>query len=102
MGCKIVFTPQSLSDLEEIVAFIARNNPDRALTFGNELIDKALLAVDFPELGRVVQEIGNPMVREMIHGSYRIIYEILPDQEAIYVLRFWHGARGEPEVKPRL
>jgi len=99
MGCKVILTPQSLDDLEEIVTFIARNNPERARTFGNELIDRALSVATFPEIGRVVPEIGEPAVREIIHGSYRIIYEIFSDRETIYVLRFWHGARGKPEIK---
>ncbi len=99
MGHKVILTPQSLDDLEEIVTFIAKENPERARTFGNELIDRALSVATFPERGRVVPEIGEPSVREIIHGSYRIIYEILPGHEAIYVLRFWHGARGGPEIK---
>ncbi len=68
-------------------------------TFGNELIDRALSVAAFPELGRVIPEIGEPAVREIIHGSYRIICEIFPDRETICVLRFWHGERGEPEIK---
>jgi plasmid stabilization system protein ParE len=64
------------------------------------LIDRALSVSNFPKLGRVAPEIGEPTVREIIHGSYRIIYEIFPDREAVFILRFWHGARGEPEVKP--
>lgn len=100
MGCKVILTPQSLDDLEEIVTFIARGNPERARTFGNELIDSALSIATFPEIGRIVPEIGDPAVREIIHGSYRIIYEIFSDWETIYVLRFWHGARGDPEIKP--
>ncbi len=99
MGCKVILTPQSVDDLREIVAFIAQDNPERARSFGNELIDRALSIAAFPELGRVVPEIGEPAVREVIRGSYRIIYEIFPSQEVIYVLRFWHGARGEPEIK---
>ena len=48
-------------------------------------------------MGRAVPEENDPAVREVIHGDYRIIYEIFRDREAIYILRFWHGARGEPE-----
>ena len=98
MGFKVILTPQSLDDLRAIVAFIARDNPGRARIFGNELIDRALSVAKFPEIGRVVPEIGEPSIREIIHGSYRIIYEIFPGTEMIYVLRFWHGARGEPEI----
>jgi len=100
MGFKVILTPQSLDDLQKIVTFIARDNPGRARTFGNELVDRALATAAFPELGRMVPEIGEPSVREIIHGAYRIIYEIFVEQETIYVLRFWHGARGEPEIKP--
>ena len=39
-------------------------------------------------------------LREIIHRPYQIVYEIFPEQNAVYVLRFWHGARGEPEIKP--
>jgi toxin ParE1/3/4 len=98
MGFKVVLTPQSLEDLKEIVSFIAKDSPERASDFGNQLIDRALSAANFPEAGSVVREIGDPMIRQIIHGSYRIIYEVFPDDRSIYVLRFWHGARGEPII----
>ena len=101
MGFKIILTPQSLDDLEEIVTFIAKDNSERARTFGNELIDRALSIATFPERGRVVPEIDEPGVREIIHGVYRIIHEVFSDGEAIFVLRFWHGARGEPEIESK-
>jgi toxin ParE1/3/4 len=99
MGCKVILTPQSLEDLRDIVAFIAQANSERARSFGNELIDHALTLAELPERGRLVPEISEPGVREIIHRPYRIIYEIFPGQNAVYVLRFWHAARGEPEVQ---
>jgi plasmid stabilization system protein ParE len=95
---KVIFTPQAQDDLREIVSFIAQQNPERAQSFGNELIDHALTLAEMPERGRAVPEISDPRVREIIDRPYRIIYEMFPEQNAIYVLRFWHGARGEPEV----
>ena len=100
MGCKIILTPQAQDDLREIVSFIAQHNPERAKSFGNELIDRALTLAELPERGRVVPEISKPSVREIVHRPYRIIYEMFPGQNAVYVLRFWHAARGEPEIKP--
>lgn len=99
MGFKVILTPQSLDDLGKIVSFIAQDNSERAKTFGNELIDRALTLAELPERGRVVPEISEPDVREIIHRSYRVIYEIFPAQNTVYVLRFWHGARGEPEIE---
>src|SRR5690348_4713135 len=98
MDFKVILTPQALDDLRSIVFHIAKDNPSRARSFGNELIDSALTLATFPERGRVVPEIGDPSVREIIHGSYRIMYEVFPASRVVYVLRFWHGARGEPEV----
>ena len=98
MDFKVILTPQSLDDLEEIVRFIAQDNPERARTFGNELINHALSVRTFPERGRIVPEIEDPAVREIIHGAYRILYEIFSDTATVYALRFWHGARGEPQL----
>ena len=98
MGWPVILTPQSQEDLREIVTYIARDSPGRARTFGNILIDKALAITAFPEMGQVVPEVGDPSVREIIHGSYRIIYELVHDPNAVFVLRFWHGARGTPEI----
>ena len=86
--------------MRDIVSFIAQDNPGRAKSFGNELIDHALTLAELPERGRVVPEISEPSVREIVHRPYRIIYEIFTERNAVYVLRFWHAARGEPEIKP--
>lgn len=99
MDCKVILTPQAIEDLRQAVTVIAQHNPERARTFGNELIDRALSLGTFPERGRVVPAIGEADVREIIHRPFRIIYEVFPDQAVVYVLRFWHGARGEPEIK---
>lgn len=99
MGHKVILTPQAQDDLREIVSFIAQQNPERARSFGHELIDHALSLTELPERGRTVPEVSDPNVREIVHRPYRIIYEVFPKQNTVYVLRFWHGARGEPEIR---
>lgn len=99
MGFPVILTPQSHDDLRGIVSYIARDNSERARAFGYVLIDKALSIGPMPERGRIVPELNDPAVRELIHGSYRIIYELLREPEAVYVLRFWHAAQGEPEIR---
>ena len=96
MGFPVILTPQSQDDLAHIVRYIARDNPEQARAFGNLLIDKALSIGALPERGRVVPEVSESSVREIIHAPYRIIYEVFHDPTVIYVLRFWHAARGTP------
>ena len=101
MDFKVILTLQSLDDLKEIVHFIAKDNPERARTFGNQLIDHALSIQNFPERGRIVPEVQEATVRELIQGNYRIIYEIFPDTKTVFILRFWHGARGDGPARSR-
>ena len=98
MGLPVILTPQSQQDLRNIVRHIVTDNPERARAFGHLLIDKALSIGPLPERGRVVPELNDPSVREIIHGSCRIIYEVLHDPAVVYVLRFWHAARGTPQI----
>lgn len=98
MGVSVILTPQSQDDLRAIVAYIAKDSPERARSFGNLLIDKAISIGPMFERGRIVPELYDPSVREIIHGPYRIIYEVYHDPIVVYVLRFWHAARGKPEI----
>ena len=51
MGCKIIFSPQALADLEEVVRHIAKDDPATAVRIGNALIDRVEILENFPLLG---------------------------------------------------
>jgi plasmid stabilization system protein ParE len=53
-------------------------------------------------MGRVVPEFGVPSIREIIFKSYRIVYRVNHESRVVEVSRFWHGARGTPELPPAL
>ena len=98
MGLPVILTPQAIDDLGGIVRRIAQNSPERAKSFGHALLDAALAITPFPDRGRMVPEVRDPAVREVLHGNYRIIYEVRRAPDTVYVLRFWHAARGTPEL----
>ena len=98
MGLPVSFSEQSRNDLREIAAYIARRNPERAFTFGDVLYEKAMSLGAHPEMGRIVPELREPDVREIIHGAYRIVYELVGNPKQIFILRFWHAARGTPQI----
>ena len=72
MAYKLIWSPAARNDLHDIVLFIARDNPDRAMAFGYELISETDRLQTFPEAGRVVPEYRNQAIREIIFRPYTI------------------------------
>jgi plasmid stabilization system protein ParE len=51
VGYKVIFSPQAIERLQQIVSRIAQDNPDAALRFGMRLVNQTAVLSDFPELG---------------------------------------------------
>lgn len=98
MDYQVVFSPSARTDLRSIVRYISFDAPDRALQFGRFLVSHTKALAQFPELGRVVPEFGDAFIREIIVRSYRIVYRLDHSKHLVEVLRFWHAARGIPEI----
>jgi toxin ParE1/3/4 len=92
MECKVVLSPRAIH-LSEIVRYIALDNPQIAEQHGYNLIDAALSLNKLSERGRFVPEFGDEITREIIVGSYRIIYRVDFDKNVVNVSRFWHSSR---------
>ncbi len=84
MGWKIIFAPQALDQMEQIVRFIAQDDPTAAERFGNYLVDRAELLDDFPELGVPYKK--RPNVRRLFANptSFTIV-----SVESSRLLRSW-------------
>ncbi|PYL32521.1 MAG: type II toxin-antitoxin system RelE/ParE family toxin [Verrucomicrobia bacterium] len=98
MACRLIWSPAARDDLHEIVRFIARDNPQRAESFGYELMRRADILHDHPEAGRIVPEYRNPRIREIIYSPYRIVYRFDIGRQLVEIARVWHAARGTPLV----
>ena len=89
---KIRWTQEALDRLLEIEAFISLDSPERALKFVNDIIDHTEKALsDRIRLGRMVAEISNPNIREIIFKKYRIIYRLNKNQ--VEILTVFEGHR---------
>ena len=73
---KVVWSPLALEKLEAAVKFIALDKPSAADKWVNDVFDRTELLGSQPELGREVPELLGSNYREIIFGSYRIIYKI--------------------------
>jgi len=98
MDYQVVLSPSARADLRDIVRYISYDAPDRALEFGLFLISRTRLLAQSPELGRIVPELGDSLIREIIVRSYRVVYRLDDSQSLVEVIRFWHAARGMPEI----
>ena len=96
MGCKIVFSPQALADLETVVRYIARENPAAAVRVGNSLIDRVAILENFPMIGPQYRK--RPGVRLLVSRPYVIYYRPRLAENCVDILRYWHGSRENPEL----
>jgi plasmid stabilization system protein ParE len=91
---QIRWTPQASKDLEAIHEYISRDSP----VYARAAVARLLAAIDqlevYPKSGRVVPELANPAIRELIRGAYRLVYRLRDvDPE---VLTIHHAARPLP------
>ena len=69
MGYRVILSVSARTDLRDIVRYISLDDPETALRFGKFLISRTRLLEQSPQLGRIVPEIGDPSVREIIVRS---------------------------------
>jgi toxin ParE1/3/4 len=98
MDFKVFVSSEALRDLERIVAYIALDDVGAGERMGNQLLDAALSLTTLPLRGRVVPEFRRPQLREIVFRSYRIIYRVSSVDNSVEIVRFWHGARGFPQI----
>lgn len=91
---RVVWMPQAVSDLETVRQFIERDSTLYARLVVERLFNAAGQLNTYPESGRVVPELNRPTVRELIRGSYRIVYRLEPD--AVRILTIVHASRLLP------
>jgi len=78
MAYKLIWSPAARDDLHDIVVFIARDNPNRAMSFGYELISETDHLQEFPELGRIVPEYRSDNIREI--GCIELCTELITSE----------------------
>jgi len=87
----IRWTVGARNDLRDIIAFISKDSA----TYAAATADYILLASErlrtYPKIGRMVPEFGDPAVREIIVGNYRLIYRLRRQQ--IGILAVVQGSR---------
>ncbi len=87
----VIWSNNAIKDLENIIEYIYQDSPTYALAFYDEVKNKAKTLIDFPQRGRTVPELQNPLIREIFIHRYRLIYKI--EENSISIATIVHGAR---------
>jgi toxin ParE1/3/4 len=88
---RLVFSPAARTDLREILAYTAEDNPVRALSFVAELEAKAFQTAQRP-LSFPARDDLSKGIRSARHGRYLILFRDLPD--VVRIVRVVHMARN--------
>lgn len=88
---RIAWAPQAVEDVEAIRAYVARDSPHYADLVIERIVVAVALLETSPRAGRVVPEVGDESLREVIQGNYRIVYRVRHD--VVEIATVFHGAR---------
>lgn len=89
----------AIDELEAVADDIARDNPQRAVAFVQEIRDKCLGLAAMPLAFPLVPRFERHGVRHRVHGNYQIFYRVVGDPPArIDILHILHGARDYASI----
>jgi toxin ParE1/3/4 len=94
---KVVWSQSATEHLVDIYTYIARDSEKYALRMIDRITARSKQIGYAPESGQIVTEYDHPQVREVIEGSYRVIYRV--ESNRVVVLAVIHGARVLPSLR---
>jgi toxin ParE1/3/4 len=90
------WTASARSDLKNIHDYIATESIYYARKAVSSIITRADILDSFTQMGRMIPEIMDPSIRELIVPPYRIMYETTSD--GVKILAVIHGKRDFDET----
>lgn len=92
MAAKVNWTNLALEDIVNIAEFISKDSFYYSQLQTERFFARVGILETHPQSGRVVPELSKTELRELIEGSYRIVYRIV-SLERIDILTVHHTSR---------
>ena len=73
---EVIFTVRFLTRVEECTDYIALDDIPTAIKWAEGVFKYCEQLSAQPESGRMVPEFNRAEIKELIHGNYRLVYEI--------------------------
>ncbi len=90
---KIVWSALAVSELRDIYLYISIDSIKYANNQISRIRQKTQILKSMPEIGRIVPELEENTIRELIEGNYRIVYRI-NTINFIEILTIHHASRN--------
>lgn len=100
MAASLIWTERASADIEAMVRYIARRNPQAAAKVGMGVYQMAQILLSTPDAGNVLDELREGEWRKLIYLRWKIIYTIRG--ENIIIGRVWPAAMGEADLSTPL
>jgi len=100
MDRKLIWTEKASSDIEAIIRYIARRNPNAAARIGLGIYERAQILLEHPEAGTILDELREGDWRKLVFRRWKIVYTIRGD--VIIIGRVWPAAMGEADLETPL
>ena len=100
MDRKIIWTGKASADIEAIVRYIGRRNPEAASRIGFGIYERTQILLENPEAGSIVSELGGGRWRKLIYRRWKIVYTFSGDD--VVIGRVWPAALGETDLETPL
>ena len=100
MDRRLIWTEKSSEDIEAIVRYIGRRNPEAAARVGNGIYERAQILLSNPEAGSTLEELRYAGWRKLIFRRWKIIYVVRADE--ILIGRVWPAELGEADLNTPL
>ncbi len=92
MPVQVRFAKSALTDLQTIQTWYAEQGvPDVGARLVGDIVKRIERLADHPDVGRVVPEFGQTVLREIIYPPFRIVYR--RDPNTVRIVRIWRSER---------
>lgn len=89
---EVKWTKQAIDDIDNIATFIKKDSSKYAKIQVQRIFLRTEILSSQPEIGKIVPEINDKIIRELLVGYYRIIYKIV-NKNRIDILTIHHSSR---------
>jgi len=97
MDFQVALSDEATTDLEKVVAFLARKSQAAAERIGLELVEQIFSLVNFPDRGVPVKKRAG--LRKLAHRHYLIIYRVDESAWRVEIVRIWDNRRNPEQLR---